>query len=104
MARLRYGLPLWLDRVPTPTRPTYPRFKAADPVETDVVIVGGGMTGCLCAWLFAQARIRVILLEAGRIGYQSATSLGWMPETPGMSFRAIQSAYGLRAARRVWEA
>jgi glycine/D-amino acid oxidase-like deaminating enzyme len=29
--------------------------------------------------------------------------LGWMPDTPGMPFRAIQRAYGLRAARRVWE-
>jgi gamma-glutamylputrescine oxidase len=46
----------------------------------------------------------VILLEANRVGQGSAASLGWSPETPGMSFRAIQSAYGLRAARRVWDA
>jgi glycine/D-amino acid oxidase-like deaminating enzyme len=104
MARLRYDLPLWLDRVPTPKRPSFPRFKSAEPVETDVVIVGGGLTGCLCAYLFAQARIRVHLLEAGRVGQRSARSFGWMPETPGMPFRAMQTAYGLRATRRVWEA
>ncbi len=44
------------------------------------------------------------LLEAARVGQQSAASLGWMPDTPGMPFRAMQEAYGLRAARRVWEA
>jgi gamma-glutamylputrescine oxidase len=104
MARTRYGLPLWLDRVPTSKRPTYPRFKSSEPVETDVVIVGGGLSGCMCAYAFAQAGIRVMLVEAGRVGYQSAASFGWSPEIPGMPFRAIQSAYGLRAARRVWEA
>lgn len=104
MARIRYGLPLWLDQVPSSNRPAYPRFKAPEPVETDVVIVGGGLTGCLCAYLFAHAKVRVILLEAARVGQHSATSLGWSPETPGMTFRAMQTAYGLRAARRVWEA
>ncbi len=104
MARLRYGLPLWLDGIPNTKRPAFPRFKAPDPVETDVVVVGGGLTGAMCAYLFAQAGARVILLEAGRVGQASAASLGWSPETPGMSFRAMQAAYGLRAARRVWDA
>src|SRR6266542_714294 len=62
------------------------------------------MAGCMCAYLFARARVRVTLLEAARVGQQSAASLGWMPDTPGMPFRAMQEAYGLRAARRVWEA
>src|SRR6266511_1647781 len=104
MARIRYGNPLWLDRVPSAKRPAYPRFKVAEPLETDLVIVGGGMAGCLCAYMFARARVRVTLLEAGRVGQHAAASLGWMPDTPGMPFRAMQEAYGLRAARRVWEA
>jgi gamma-glutamylputrescine oxidase len=104
MARIRYGRPLWLDSVPISKRPTYPRFKSAQLIETDVVIVGGGLAGCLCAYVFAHAGVRVKLVEAGRIGEHSATGLGWMPDTPGASFRAIQHAYGLRAARRVWEA
>jgi glycine/D-amino acid oxidase-like deaminating enzyme len=104
MARLRYGLPLWLANVPTTKRPSFPRFKASDVVETDVVVVGGGLTGAMCAYLFAHAGAKVILLEKDRVGQQSAGSLGWAPEVPGMSFRAMQNAYGLRAARRVWDA
>jgi gamma-glutamylputrescine oxidase len=104
MPRIRYGRPLWLDPVLSAKRPTYPRFTSKEMVETDVVIAGGGLTGCLCAYVFAQAGVRVMLVEAGRIGEQSATGLGWMPDTPLASFRAIQHAYGLRAARRVWDA
>jgi glycine/D-amino acid oxidase-like deaminating enzyme len=104
MARLRYGLPLWLDRVPVTKRPSFPRFKASATVEAEVVIVGGGLAGAMCAYLFAQAGAKVILLEAARVGQGSATGSGWSPETPGMPFRAMQAAYGLRAARRVWDA
>ena len=102
MARIRYGVPLWLDRVPTARRPSYPRYKGDS--ETDVVIVGGGLAGCLAAYMFRKAGVRVTLLEAERIGQSSAASLGWMPEHPGVPFRALQEAHGLRAARKIWEA
>ena len=102
MARIRYGVPLWLDRVPTARRPSYPRYKGDS--ETDVVIVGGGLAGCLAAYTFRKAGVRVTLLEADRVGQGSAASLGWMPEHPGVPFRALQEAHGLRAARKIWEA
>jgi glycine/D-amino acid oxidase-like deaminating enzyme len=102
MARIRYGTPLWLDRVPTARRPSYPRYKGES--ETDVVIVGGGLAGCLAAYTFRKAGIRVTLLEADRVGHSSAASLGWLPEHPGVPFRALQEAHGLRAARKIWEA
>lgn len=37
-------------------------------VEADVAIVGGGITGVLCAWLLSEAKLKVVLLEALRIG------------------------------------
>ena len=37
-------------------------------VEADVAIVGGGITGVLCAWLLSQAKLKVVLLEALRVG------------------------------------
>jgi glycine/D-amino acid oxidase-like deaminating enzyme len=102
MPRIRYGVPLWLDRVPSARRPSYPRYKGDS--ETDVVIVGGGLAGCLAAYTFRKAGIRVTLLEADRVGLGSAASLGWMPEHPGVPFRALQDAHGLRSARKIWEA
>src|SRR5688572_11654471 len=102
MARIRYGTPLWLDRVPTARRPSYPRYKGDS--ETDVVIVGGGLAGCLAAYTFRKAGVRVMLLEADRVGVSSAASLGWLPEHPGVPFRVLQETHGLRAARKIWEA
>ena len=63
--------PYWLDRVPKNRRPAYARFRGE--AATDVVIVGGGLTGCACALSFATAGIRVLLLEADAIA-QGATA------------------------------
>lgn len=36
-------------------------------IKTDVLIIGGGMTGILCAYLFEKAGVNYALAEAGRI-------------------------------------
>ena len=58
--------PFWFDTFPKSRRPGYPKYRGA--TETDVVIVGGGLTGCACAASFAAAGVKVALLEADRIG------------------------------------
>src|SRR5262249_61330551 len=45
--------PYWLDRFPKSRRPAYPKFRGE--MDTGVVIVGGGLTGCACAGSFANA-------------------------------------------------
>jgi glycine/D-amino acid oxidase-like deaminating enzyme len=68
------------------------------------VIVGGGLTGCATAYACAAAGMRPLLVEAGRIGQGSAgRSAGLLLSDPGVSFRAIAKAHGLRAARRIFE-
>lgn len=37
-------------------------------IKTDVLIIGGGMAGVLCAWKLAQAGVDYALVEADRIG------------------------------------
>jgi len=97
------NVPLWLDRYPKSRRPSYPRFRGD--LETDVVIVGGGLTGCVCAWTFAGAGVKTILLEADAIGRSgTAESAGLVREDFDASFRESTIAHGLRASRTMWQA
>jgi len=96
------NVPLWLDRFPKTRRPSYPRFKGES--ETEVVIVGGGLTGCACAWSFANAGIRTTLLEAEALGRGgTAESVGIIREDFDASFRQTVQAHGLRASRAMWQ-
>ena len=100
--RTRYGVSPWIDTFPSTRRPDYPRLRGEH--TADVVIVGGGLTGCATAYACAQAGMRPFVLEADRIGSGSAgRSAGLLLADPGVAFRDIAKAHGLRAARRVFE-
>ena len=95
-------IPIWFDRFPKTRRPSYPRFKGDS--ETEVVIVGGGLTGSACAWSFASAGIRTVLLEAETLGSGgTAESVGVIREDFDASFRENVRAHGLRASRTMWQ-
>jgi len=95
-------IPIWLTRFPKTRRPSYPRFKGDS--ETDVVVVGGGLTGCACAWSFANAGISTVLLEAETLGGGgTAESIGLIREDFNASFRDNVQAHGLRASRTMWQ-
>ena len=95
-------VPLWLDRFPKTRRPSYPRFKGD--FDTDVVIVGGGLTGCACAWSFAMAGVKTILLEADALGGAGTSgSPGLIREDFDASFRDSMQAHGLRSSRLMWQ-
>ena len=94
-------VPYWLDRYPKSKRPAYARLRG--PSQTAVVIVGGGLTGCACAWSFAAAGVRTVVLEADAIGAgATAGSVGLVREDFDESFVESASALGLRAARLMW--
>lgn len=96
------NVPYWLDRVPRTRRPAFPRFRGT--LDTGVVIVGGGLTGCACAWSFAAAGVKVILLEAEAIGGgATASGLGLVREDFDASFQETASAHGLGSARLLWQ-
>ena len=94
--------PYWLDRFPKARRPSYPRQRGH--LDTGIVIVGGGLTGAACAASFAAAGVKIVLLEADRIGAgTTAGSTGLLREDFEGSFQATASAHGLRAARLLWQ-
>src|SRR5215813_2030953 len=106
---IRYGRVPWGDRFPASRVPSYPRFRApraTGAVETvDVVIIGGGLTGCAAAYAFAAAGVKPILLEGDRIGRgNSIASAGWISDDPGVPFAEAANLLGVRVARHGFEA
>ena len=101
--RTRYGTPPWGQDVPASRVPGFPRFRGDH--TADVVIIGGGLTGSVAAYLCASAGLKTMLLEADRIGLgQTSRSAGVMSPEPGPLFRTIAGQHGLRAARLICEA
>ena len=100
--RTRYGASPWIDLLPSSRRPEYSRLRGAQ--TADVVIVGGGITGCATAHACAAAGLKTILLEADRVGHGiTGRNAGLLLPDPGPSFRDIEQAHGLRAARLACE-
>jgi glycine/D-amino acid oxidase-like deaminating enzyme len=103
---IRYGRSPWGDRFPASRVLTYPRHRT--PLTTDavdVVIVGGGLTGCATAYAFAAAGIKVALLEADRVGRGSTSlSAGWISDDPGVPFAEAENLLGRRVARNGFQA
>jgi len=98
--RLRYGRPLWLDHH-GPKR-KYPRLRGH--LETDIVIVGGGITGAICAYLFADAGVRVALLESGTVARGSTiASTALLMQEPDCDFTDLASRFGRATAREIWK-
>jgi glycine/D-amino acid oxidase-like deaminating enzyme len=97
------NLPYWLDRFPKSRRPSYPRMRGS--ADATVAIVGGGLTGCACAWTFAAAGVKVVLLEAEAIGGGATTrGPGLAREDFDASFQQTAALHGLRSARTLWQA
>jgi glycine/D-amino acid oxidase-like deaminating enzyme len=83
--------------------PSFPQYRGAR--TSDVVVVGGGLTGCAAAYMCANAGLTTILLEQDRIGHvRTARGMGLLTPKPGPSFRDLVAAHGLKSARRVFEA
>ncbi len=95
-------VPYFVDTFPKSRRRDHPRLKGE--IRTDVVIVGGGLTGCACAAAFATAGVRVVLVDAQRIGAgETARGAGLLRQDLDASFQASAALHGVRTARHVWQ-
>jgi gamma-glutamylputrescine oxidase len=98
----KYGRSPWIDRFPKSRVPALPKYRG--PRTIDVVIIGGGLTGCATAYAFAAAGVKVMLLEAAQIGRgNTAFSAGWITEDSGTRFVDVEKALGVRRARHAWQ-
>jgi glycine/D-amino acid oxidase-like deaminating enzyme len=99
----RYGVSPWLDAVPVKKRREFPAFRGV--IEHPVVVVGGGMSGAMTAYACAAAGLKVILLEADRIGLGgSGYASGLMSGEACESFRELEGRAGKRVARSLFDA
>lgn len=97
-----YGSFYWAERTARSRRAVYPTYRGAH--EFDVVVVGGGLTGCTAAYVFANAGLSVALVEADRLASGStAASFGALLPQPDAVFRAVEATAGLRVARTAWK-
>ena len=73
--------------------------------KTEVLIVGGGLTGLLCAWRMEKAGIDYLLIEANRIcSGTSGRTTAKITSQHGLVYDKIRNRYGLDAARIYYDA
>jgi glycine/D-amino acid oxidase-like deaminating enzyme len=102
VTRLRIGKSIWLDQY-RGRLPTFPALTGRH--ETDVAIVGGGITGCACAYVLAELGLRVIVLDARHIGRGStAASTALLMQEADVDFADLSARYGPSSARSIWHA
>ena len=100
--RLRYGTPFWLDRPGGSRGGQFPAQRGD--LEVDVAIVGGGFTGCATACVFAEAGVRVAVLERARIGCGSAAaSTALLMHEPDLLFIELRRRYGRARTKAIWK-
>jgi glycine/D-amino acid oxidase-like deaminating enzyme len=100
-SQLWRGQPLWLHGAGR--RPQQIHRALRGPRRSDVVIVGGGMTGALIACVFADAGVNITLLEAARVGRGSTSaSSALLLQEPDRGMGELARRYGLPASKRIW--
>jgi glycine/D-amino acid oxidase-like deaminating enzyme len=99
----KYARSPWIETFPKSRVPVFPRHRGA--LTTDVVVIGGGLTGCAAAYAFAAAGVEVVLLEGGQLGRAgTAFEAGWIADEPAVSFADLEKMIGARRAQRGFHA
>lgn len=91
---------LWSETV---TMPTFPSLE--QDAKTDVLIVGGGMTGLLCAHALSQAGIDHLLIEADTVASGvTGNTTAKITSQHGAVYHKLLQTFGKETARSHWEA
>lgn len=92
--------PLWLDEAPSPE---FPKLRGR--VETDVLIVGGGITGITTAYLLAKLGVKVALVDQQSIGGgETAHTTAHLTYVTDSRLYELVDRFGEGNARALWDA
>lgn len=73
--------------------------------KTDVLVIGGGITGILCAWMLRQAGADCLLVEAKRLcGGTTGGTTGKITSQHGLAYHRLIREFGVDAAWLYWRA
>lgn len=91
---------VWNDTV---SLPTFPQLKGD--TKTDVLIIGGGLAGLLCAYELQQAGVDYLLIEADHIcGGISGNTTAKLTSQHGLIYSKLLRQSGAEQAKLYWEA
>jgi len=77
----------------------------AGELQTDVLVIGGGLAGILCAWQLKQEGVDCVLIEQGRImGGVSGRTTAKLTSQHGLIYGKLLKAQGPEQARLYWQA
>lgn len=80
--------------------PKFPRLKGS--AETDVVVIGAGITGLTTAYLLAKAGRQVVLLEQAKVASgASAYTTAFLTALIDTDFSDLVSVYGRKRAKQI---
>lgn len=97
-----YGSPFWADRTASNRRREYPKLRGDH--TADAVVIGGGLTGAMAAYVLAAGGMDVMLVEASRLASGStAGSLGAIVPEPDAWYAPTERLAGKRSTRVGWK-
>ncbi|AWB43949.1 amino acid oxidase [Paenibacillus sp. CAA11] len=86
-----------------PSTPQYPSL--ASPLECDILIVGGGMSGAICAYLLTLQGIKPAILEKGSVGGGSSmVNTGLIQYSSDKTLTSMIHTFGESSAVEVYRA
>lgn len=90
-------MPYWLDI------PYAPRPKLAENIETEVVVVGGGITGVSAAYHSTRNGLKTVLIEKNIVASGSAgKNAGMLIEGAALDFVDLRNRFGIEEATERW--
>lgn len=91
---------IWTDNIRLPSFP-----KLEQDLKTDILIIGGGLAGILCAWQLQQDGADYVLIEADTVmSGVSRNTTAKLTSQHGLIYHKLLQRFGPEKARLYWQA